>query len=269
VSTFDKIDRLARSQIGYHEGRSNGHWNNNQKYSKELPGFAWSNYQAWCATFVCWVFWKVGHYDLLETPSAGVDQLSVGFKRAGRWSEYPAKGAVVFYGVPHDLSHTGICVDYDDDWIYVVEGNTNGNGSREGDGVYLKKRFRRDSYVVGYGYPKFPEGIESADPRFKGEKPNGEHKDEPKHKGPRKRKPAVSLRRIQRVASRRAWARAFGPVDRKHEQRVIEALEAAGFETYADWQRSLGYRGADADGVPGNESLRALARKTGKFRVVR
>jgi len=178
LTTFDKINKTARSQVGYHEGRnSSGSWNNANKFSKELPGFAWSDYQAWCATFVCWVFWKTGNYELLPSPSASCDVLASGFKANGRWSEYPAKGAVAFYGYSYDLNHTGIVVDYDHDYIYVVEGNTNDTGSREGDGVYLKKRARRGTNVIGYGYPKFPEGIESADPRFP--KPKSESKPEP------------------------------------------------------------------------------------------
>lgn len=36
---------------------------------------------------------------------------------------------------------------------------------------------------------------------------------------------------------------------------------------YADWQRSLGYSGVDADGIPGAASLRALARRRHAFRV--
>lgn len=34
-------------------------------------------------------------------------------------------------------------------------------------------------------------------------------------------------------------------------------------EAYAAWQRELGYKGADADGIPGESSLKALAKKHG------
>lgn len=36
---------------------------------------------------------------------------------------------------------------------------------------------------------------------------------------------------------------------------------------YGRWQRDLGYRGADADGIPGEASLQALADRTGRFTV--
>lgn len=163
MSQANDVIVWATSQIGTHEGRSGGHWNNRTKYAA-IAGHA--DGYAWCATFVCAAFIKAGLRHLIETPSAGVDQLSVGFKRAGRWSQYPAVGAVVFYGKPSDLNHTGIVARYDNDYIWAIEGNTNDSGSREGDGVYLKQRARRAANVVGYGYPKYDEGIVSADPAF-------------------------------------------------------------------------------------------------------
>lgn len=98
--------------------------------------------------------------------TASTDFGATWFKRENRWSEYPAIGAQVFYGVGSDMNHTGLVYDYDGTYIYTIEGNTNASGSREGDGVYAKKRRRRDSYVRGYGYPAYPEGIKSADPKW-------------------------------------------------------------------------------------------------------
>ena len=86
----------------------------------------------------------------------------------GRWSEYPAIGAQIFYGKPSDLVHTGIVVAYGPTTVTTVEGNTNDNGSPEGDGVYLKTHPRSTDYIVGYGYPRYPEGIQSADPAWRG-----------------------------------------------------------------------------------------------------
>lgn len=163
MSQANDVIAWATSQIGTREGRSGGHWNNQNPYAK-IAGHA--NGYAWCATFVCAAFIKAGLRHLIETPSAGVDQLSVGFKKSNRWSQYPAVGAVVFYGKPSDLNHTGIVARYDSDHIWAIEGNTNDSGSREGDGVYLKKRERRSANVVGYGYPKYAEGIASADPAY-------------------------------------------------------------------------------------------------------
>jgi hypothetical protein len=139
---------IAKKYIGFREGT------NNDNPFAARAGFA--NHQAWCASFVVAVFKEAGLLSLLTTPSPGVDQLAAGFKRAKRWSEYPALGAVVCYGKPSDLNHTGIVVAYDADTITTVEGNTNLDGGREGTGVFLKTRLRRSTNVIGYGYPGSP-----------------------------------------------------------------------------------------------------------------
>jgi hypothetical protein len=169
VTQVSKVLALAEGEVGYHEGQANGHWNNKEKYAAEVPGLAWADYQAWCATFVSWLAYKGGVSELFPRTASCLTGVAW-FKKAGRFSEYPAVGAQVFYG-PGGGEHTGIVVSYDADFIYTIEGNTNDNGSAEGDGVYKKKRSRRDAHTYGYGYPKYAEGIVSADPKFKDEAP--------------------------------------------------------------------------------------------------
>lgn len=159
--------RIARSQVGYHEGRSNGHWDNNQKYSDQLPGFSWSDGQPWCATFVQWCLWQVGVPVPAGARSASCSASVASYKRAGRFTEYPGIGFQVFYGSGGG-THTGLVYAYDDTYVYAVEGNTNTTGSAEGDGVYEKKRVRRDAYVYGYGIPYYESVCKSADPKWNG-----------------------------------------------------------------------------------------------------
>jgi hypothetical protein len=169
-TTVEQVIAAARGEIGYHEGRSGGHWNNKEKYAADVPGMAWvsAGGYPWCALFVSWCFNKVGALDLLPGgATASVAHIRDAAKQAKRFSEYPAIGAVVLYGQNGD-AHTGTVVDFGRNTITVVEGNTNDNGSPEGDGVYLKTRQRRDSWVYGYAYPTYPEGIVSADPAWKG-----------------------------------------------------------------------------------------------------
>jgi hypothetical protein len=168
--TAADVIRVAKAEAGYHEGYANGHWNNIEKYAPQVPGLEWAQGQAWCATFVSWCAMKAGAADLFPR-TASCDVAGAFYRNAGRWSDYPAIGAQVFYGSISDLNHTGIVYAYDDTYVYTIEGNTNDNGSREGDGVYLKKRARRDSNLVGYGYPKYADGLVSADPDFQEHKP--------------------------------------------------------------------------------------------------
>lgn len=146
---------VAKSQLDYHEGRVAGSWNNIQKYSKQIPGFRWSDGQPWCLTFVQWCLWQTG----IEVPegarSASCRYSSLAFRKAERFTEYPVTGAVVFYGTG-GRAHAGLCTGWDDTFVYTIEGNTNTTGGAEGDGVYAKKRLRRDDYVYGYGLPYYP-----------------------------------------------------------------------------------------------------------------
>ncbi len=163
-----EIIRIARTQIGYREGYSGGHWNNRQKYSPAVPGLEWSQNQAWCATFVSWCARQAGVTPLYPV-TASVWTAMNWFKARGRYSDYPAIGAQVIFG-RSGSTHTGLVVAYDGEFITTVEGNTNDSGSAEGNGVYLKRRQRRDSYVHGYGLPDFPEGVTTADPALKGQR---------------------------------------------------------------------------------------------------
>ncbi|WP_459650253.1 peptidoglycan-binding protein [Kitasatospora sp. Ki12] len=112
--------------------------------------------EPWCAVFVSWLALKSGNADVYPRTascSAGV----AWFRAKDRFSEFPSIGAQVFFGSGGG-SHTGLVIDYDDTTITTVEGNTNDNGSAEGDGVYRKVRRRRDAYVYGYGHPDFAQG---------------------------------------------------------------------------------------------------------------
>lgn len=165
MSAQDVI-RIAKSQIGYHEGKSGNNWNNIQKYSPAVPGLEWSQGQAWCATFISWLAVQTKQTKLFPI-TASTDTAASWYQKNKRWSEYPAIGAQGFLAHGTDEFHTFLVTDYDDTYIYTVEGNTNNNGSSQGDGVYALKRKRTDPLVEGYGYPKYPEGIKNADPAHK------------------------------------------------------------------------------------------------------
>jgi hypothetical protein len=163
----DSAIRIARSQAGYREGKTGNKYNNDQKFSDQLPGFTWSDKQPWCATFVQWCLWQVGVAVPPGARSASCANSAAAYKKAGRWTEYPVIGGQVFYG-KNGGTHTGLVYDFDDTYVLAIEGNTNDDGSAEGDGVYLKKRLRRSDYVFGYGIPLYKNVLKSADPKWNG-----------------------------------------------------------------------------------------------------
>lgn len=160
---IQKMIDLLKSQVGYHEGRRNGHWNNVNKYAPTMPDLAWSQGQPWCAVFTSWGADKAGLREFYPR-TASVPAAVQWAKRRGQFSEYPAVGAWAIIG---RQAHVGTVIGYDDTYIYTVEGNTNINGSAEGDGVYAKRRLRHSASIYGYVYPKIPGVVlESADPKY-------------------------------------------------------------------------------------------------------
>lgn len=220
--TADKVIAVAKSQVGYHEGRDpDGNWNNHQKYSPAVPGLEWSQNQAWCATFVSWVAMKAGVAHLFPR-TASTDAGASWYQSRGQWSEYPAVGAQGYLAHSGNEFHTFIVVRYDDTYIYTIEGNSNTNGSPQGDGVYALKRRRRDSIVEGYGYPAYPEGIISADPDW------ADHMPDPAEAATAPRPPSVPTHKAGvrtatfRVASNNLMALPKNP----HVKATLQATEA-------------------------------------------
>ena len=141
----ETIASIAESQIGVRETKRNGGVQI-AEYQKAtwLPVGSW----AWCAAFVCWVVQKA------------IQGRTVTFKRpmtAGAWDfenwcksvdrsvmlKKPHKGDIKRGDVIcFTFSHIGVALgppDADGN-VLTCEGNTNGAGSREGDGVYKKVR---------------------------------------------------------------------------------------------------------------------------------
>lgn len=158
---------LLRSQTGYHEGHDSSGWNNIQKYSEQTPGLGWSDGQPWCAVFEAWGAWKCG-IAAMWPMTASCSEAVNWWQDHGRFSEYPVLGGPLYMG-PDGGDHTETVFRYDADQVWSVGGNTNSNGSYQGDGVYEHVRPRRgEGSPYGYGVPAYPEGAVSADPHLGG-----------------------------------------------------------------------------------------------------
>ncbi|MGW4986307.1 peptidoglycan-binding protein [Streptomyces mirabilis] len=277
TSVAAKIISLARGEVGYHEGKSGGHWNNIEKYAGQVPGLSWANGQAWCQTFQSWLALKGGSAKY-EPSTASCLAAASWFKQRGRFSQYPAIGAQVFFG-PNGGTHVGRVIKYNADTIWTVEGNTNVTGSAEGDGVYQRSRPRRSANTYGYGLPAFPEGIVTADPALKGKR-GFTYKATADAPAGAPAKPATSakvdLSNLVRAFEEFPHNPAAGSVaviqhalaaEKLYKGKVDGAAGKATKAAYKAWQIKRGYRGKDADGIPGQKSLAALAKKY-KFALV-
>ena len=116
--------------------------------------------EAWCADFVDYIGKQTGIKELQQ--GASVDSFYRYFKSNGKLANTPSKGSIVMYnwgsssvagrwsGRDTSKDHIGIVYDYDDKYIYTIEGNTStGNG---GTNAVVQKRRPKDSVnILGYG----------------------------------------------------------------------------------------------------------------------
>jgi hypothetical protein len=104
----------------------------------------------WCAAFVSWC---LGQNSINKARSGGCVQLMEQGKVIfikDKMTELPQTSDVFFIWFANKgrVAHTGFIEKWSDTFITTVEGNTNEAGSREGDGVYRKKRLKRQIYSV-------------------------------------------------------------------------------------------------------------------------
>lgn len=164
--TSADVLRIARSQIGYAEGR-----NNANKYG---AAYGMDNV-FWCQQFVWWVFRQAGAGG--EMPKTAVTRVAYPWYRRHR-RLVPARdakpGDVVWFDFSSRLkpvSHVGIVEkNLGRGRLQTIEGNTNRAGSRSGGAVLRKVRASR---IVAVGRPHYaaagpqpPVGV--ADMRYPG-----------------------------------------------------------------------------------------------------
>lgn len=108
----------------------------------------------WCAAFVCWGYgqnsvinpksgWSPDLFPKAKVVYKRNDLKKLATPRAGDTFGlyFPEKGRVAHVGYIHEWPP-------DSKWCITVEGNTNEAGSRDGDGVYKKRRLKSSIYIV-------------------------------------------------------------------------------------------------------------------------
>ncbi len=110
---------------------------------------------AWCAAFVSWNLFNVGidNPNTAWSPSFANDKDVIWYSKTGYKSKsiIALSGDVVtfYYSSLQRVGHVGFYIETDKSGYFItIEGNTNQNGSRTGDGVYLKKRSPNKTYAI-------------------------------------------------------------------------------------------------------------------------
>ncbi|MFB7905241.1 peptidoglycan-binding protein [Kitasatospora sp. NPDC056076] len=257
-------------------------WNSSDGWDNITPWGAefGENGVSWCVIWAWDMFHDLGLDDIVPR----TDNVSVftDWARAhGQWSEYPSVGSWTNFG---NGQHCEVVIGFDSRFVYTKGGNSVADGATDrgqGNGVWSHSHLRTDSYVTGYLAPHFGDGVcpptaDPADPR--GGPAVTEWRWSPAP-DPTPSTPAPSPDPAPAIPARYqvtigGLAYGYG-AEGAQVTRVGEALVAAGFGqhyaqgpgptwtdadtlNYADFQRSIGYTGADADGVPGEASLQRL-----------
>ncbi|AMP98953.1 peptidoglycan-binding protein [Pedobacter cryoconitis] len=132
--------RIAEKEIGVREMTGN---NDGFRVETYLTSVSLKKGQPWCAGFVSWVFAQAGY----DKPRSGWTPDLFPLSRLAR-SALPGNLLGIYFVKLKRIAHVGLTVNQKGDWVNSVEGNTNIQGSREGDGVYRKKRHIKTIYRI-------------------------------------------------------------------------------------------------------------------------
>ncbi len=149
VSVREKVKQSFTSQIGIREKSGKNDGVMVETYLRHC-GLGKGN--PWCAAFVCWNFSQAG----VKNPRSGYcpDLFSkkyVIYTRGQPSKRGPPQAGDIFglyFPEKKRIAHTGYIESWGENYVITVEGNTNEAGSREGDGVYRKRRPLKSIYAA-------------------------------------------------------------------------------------------------------------------------
>jgi hypothetical protein len=97
----------------------------------------------WCASFVNWVL-DIAYRDMNPLPATASCDVLLEFARKNQLlTSTPQPGDVfLVMRTKNDAIHTGIVTEVKSDTVKTIEGNTNREGAREGNGVWVRERAR-------------------------------------------------------------------------------------------------------------------------------
>lgn len=143
-----KLQRIYRSQIGVREATGN---NDGPEVEMYLRSTGLGKGNSWCAAFVHWCF-QQAHIPNTVTawsPTAHNPNNIVWFQLKFQKKPLPGDVLTLYSASLGRIHHTGfVDAEINTSLYQSVEGNTNDNGSVNGDGVYERKRSYNTTYSI-------------------------------------------------------------------------------------------------------------------------
>ena len=144
----EQLQAVYQSQVGVKE---QGGANRGEQVEQYLAAVNFGPGYAWCAAFVSWCYQQadINHPRSAWVPSYAIKQ-NIIYKRGEFIKQLPQPGDVfmIWFNRLKRPAHIGFVEKWQAKWVTTVEGNTNDDGSREGDGVYRKRRLQRQVWAV-------------------------------------------------------------------------------------------------------------------------
>ncbi|AOM76539.1 peptidoglycan-binding protein [Pedobacter steynii] len=147
ISSFDepnsdllnrkKLITIAESQLGVREKTGNNDGLQVEEYLKTVNLKKGNPY---CAAFISWVFYKAGFDQPRTGWSPALFQNSHLIMASSKEAYLPGNLIGIYFPSLKRIAHVGIIAYRKNNWIISIEANTNVEGSREGDGVYRRRR---------------------------------------------------------------------------------------------------------------------------------
>lgn len=134
----ERILAIARKEIGVLESSGN---NDGRRVEAYLAATGLQKGHPYCASFISWVYLQAGFTAPRTAWSPSLLPASRQVKEA-----LPADVLGIYFPRLQRIAHVGMVEYLDGDWCMSIEANTNVNGSRDGDGVYRKRRLRKTIY---------------------------------------------------------------------------------------------------------------------------
>ncbi|WP_316839125.1 peptidoglycan-binding protein [Pedobacter gandavensis] len=135
-----KLCEEARKQLGVRErtGKNDG-----QQVELFLAVVGLKKGEPWCAAFISWLFHKMGR----TKPKSGWSPDLFPKSKLTK-AMLPGNLIGIYFPDKKRIAHVGMIEKARGSWIVAIEGNTNLKGSREGDGVYRKRRHLKSIHQI-------------------------------------------------------------------------------------------------------------------------
>lgn len=150
ATTREQVVTIAESQVGVREATGN---NDGPEVAMYLFNTGLPEGYAWCAAFVSWVFQEAGIKTMRSARVVDWFSKNVVYLKGWQKEAPKLKKAMLagwYYPELGRYGHIGIIAGWNPGMkdIITIEGNTNGAGSREGEGVYRKFRPLKNIAVI-------------------------------------------------------------------------------------------------------------------------